>query len=211
MRVVILGNGEIKDYQFVKSKINSDDYIICCDGGVRHSFELRITPSLILGDLDSADPSILTHYKQLNVPIEKYPVEKDFTDMELCMRRAIELKAKEVYVFGAIGNRLDHMLGNVHALVYALKNNVTAYMIDENNTACVIDREIALHGAEGGIISLIPLTTSVTGVKTSDLRYPLNHETLTIGSSRGISNMFSSDSAKVSIESGYLLVIQTRD
>lgn len=211
MRIIIFGNGEINDYQFIKSQINCDDYIICCDGGVRHSFELCIAPNLILGDLDSADPKILAYYEKLNVPIEKYPAEKNFTDMELSIRKAVSLGASEINVFGAIGNRLDHTLGNAHALLYALKHRIIAFLIDENNKICIIDSKISLKGKKGDIVSLIPLTTSVTGVKTDGLYYPLNFETLEIGTSRGISNIFVSNEAEISIESGYLFVIQTKD
>ena len=37
MRAVIIGNGDIKDYQYIKSKINDDDFIICADGGYNHA------------------------------------------------------------------------------------------------------------------------------------------------------------------------------
>lgn len=212
MRIIIFGNGEIKDYQFVKNQINDgEDYIICCDGGVRHAFELGIAPDLILGDLDSANPELLEHYKKLNVTVEKYQAEKDFTDMELCVRRAVGLNAEEICIFGAIGSRLDHTMGNAHALLYALKHKIRAYLADENNKVCIIDKEIILNGKKGDIVSLIPLSSSVTGVKTENLYYPLDFETLEIGTSRGISNIFVSNEAKISIEDGYLFVIQAKD
>ncbi len=37
MRAVIIGNGDIKDYQYIKSKINDNDFIICADGGYNHA------------------------------------------------------------------------------------------------------------------------------------------------------------------------------
>ena len=36
MRAVIIGNGTICDYDYIKSKLCSDDYIICADGGLKH-------------------------------------------------------------------------------------------------------------------------------------------------------------------------------
>ena len=37
MRAVIIGNGDIKDYLYIKSKINHYDFIICADGGYNHA------------------------------------------------------------------------------------------------------------------------------------------------------------------------------
>ena len=32
MRAVVIGNGSINDYGYIKSKIRADDFIICADG-----------------------------------------------------------------------------------------------------------------------------------------------------------------------------------
>ena len=42
MRAVIIGNGDIKDYQYIKSKINDNDFIICADGGYNHAKKMGI-------------------------------------------------------------------------------------------------------------------------------------------------------------------------
>ena len=60
------------------------------------------------------------------------------------------------------------------------------------------------------LLSLIPLKQTVKKVKTENLKYPLNHEDLFFGYSRGISNVFTQSTAAVSIESGMLLIIHER-
>ena len=53
MRAVIIGNGEIKDYDFIAGKLRKGDYIICADGGYRHAVKLGIKPDVLIGDMDS--------------------------------------------------------------------------------------------------------------------------------------------------------------
>ena len=47
MRAVIIGNGDIKDYQYIKSKINDNDFIICTDGGYNHAEKMGIVPDVL--------------------------------------------------------------------------------------------------------------------------------------------------------------------
>ena len=54
MRAVIIGNGDIKDYQYIKSKIHDNDFIICADGGYNHAEKMGIVPDVLIGDFDSA-------------------------------------------------------------------------------------------------------------------------------------------------------------
>ena len=49
MRAVIIGNGDIKDYQYIKSKINDNDFIICADGGYNHAEKMGIVPDVLIG------------------------------------------------------------------------------------------------------------------------------------------------------------------
>ena len=34
MRAVIIGNGDIRNYEYIKSRLNDDDFIVCADGGI---------------------------------------------------------------------------------------------------------------------------------------------------------------------------------
>ena len=53
MRVVIIGSGQINDYEYLKKQIHKDDYIICADGGYNHAKNMGIVPQLLVGDFDS--------------------------------------------------------------------------------------------------------------------------------------------------------------
>jgi thiamine pyrophosphokinase len=68
-------------------------------------------------------------------------------------------------------------------------------------------RELA--GRPGDLVSLIPLGVTATGVRTEGLRYPLAGEPLTLGRTRGVSNVRTRPVARITLESGRLLVIET--
>jgi thiamine pyrophosphokinase len=54
---------------------------------------------------------------------------------------------------------------------------------------------------------LLALHGQAEGVATDGLLYPLRRETLLAGSSRGISNVFATPRARVSVERGVLLAL----
>jgi thiamine pyrophosphokinase len=83
-----------------------------------------------------------------------------------------------------------------------------AVLLDERNE-CVLLRpamEHAWNPERGEVVSLIPLSTEVTGVRTTGLRWPLEGERLRLGDTRGVSNEPTTDQAGVSIEAGLLLL-----
>lgn len=211
MRALIFGNAAINDYKFCMDYVKNSDAVICCDGGMRHSFKLGIKPDYILGDFDSAEPEILKYYKNQNIEIKSFPSKKDKTDMEICLDFIISLGFKEAVILGAIGSRFDHTLANAQLLYEALSKGVQAVLVNENNSVRIIKDSIVLYGQKGDTVSLIPFSKDVEGVSTNGLEYPLVNETLYAGSSRGVSNVFSSDSAEIKILKGYLFVICSKD
>ena len=67
----------------------------------------------------------------------------------------------------------------------------------------------AIDGKAGDLVSLLPLTSDASGVRTKGLFYKLKGETLAFGKPRGVSNVLIKEHAEVSVEGGILLVIHT--
>jgi thiamine pyrophosphokinase len=67
----------------------------------------------------------------------------------------------------------------------------------------------SIEGHPGDLLSLIPLTSEASGVRTNGLYYPLHGETLHFGKPRGVSNVLTGEQAGVYLEQGLLLVIHT--
>ncbi len=209
-RAIIFYNGDLSIVENAKQYIKPTDYIICADGGTRHALRLGIKPDIILGDFDSLAPELQESLKGQHIEWIAYDTEKDETDSELALRHAIEKGYATILLFGVFGTRIDHMLTNIFALDYLSKLNADVTIIEGNKEIRIIDKSITLHGKAGDLLSLIPLKETVKKVKTENLQYPLNHEDLLFGYSRGISNVFMKSTAEVSIESGTLLVIHEK-
>lgn len=210
MRTIIIGNGSINNYDIVREYFD-EAYIIACDGGLRHCRAMMITPNIMVGDFDSATGNDVAFYDELGVVKVDYPRKKDMTDMEIALNAALEKDTDEIYIVGGLGTRFDHSLANVHILINTIRQGVRTYLLDEHNIITLVEDYIEIVGDIGQTISLIPLTTEVTGIETQNLEYPLYNRTMTIGSSLGISNVMTAEKASISVKSGILIVIMSKD
>ncbi|SHH09551.1 thiamine diphosphokinase [Tepidibacter thalassicus] len=211
MKVAIISNGDIKDYDFHKNIVKKYDYIICADGASNHAYKMGIIPNMILGDLDSINEEVKKYFMNKKVKFNTFPSKKNKTDTEICIDYALNLGAKEVVLLGVIGSRMDHSLANINILYYLIKQGIKASIVNENNEIHITDNEIEVTGKQGDIISIIPLYNDVEGVTLKGLEYPLDNFYLKFSSSRGISNVMMGDRCKISLKKGYLLVIKSKD
>lgn len=210
MKTIIIGNGEIKDYDIIREYFE-EAYIIACDGGLRHCRAMMIIPNVMVGDFDSANQGDATFFDNLGVLKIEYPSKKDKTDMEIGLDLAIEKKSDEIYIVGGLGSRFDHSLANVHILLEPMRLGIRACLLDEHNIITLVEDSIDIVGEKGQTVSLIPLTTRATGICTEHLEYELNNATMEIGTSLGVSNVMLKDMAKVSVKEGILILIMSRD
>ncbi len=209
MRAVVFVNGDIADYAAVPRWLREDDYLIAADGGARHMEILGLSPAVIVGDLDSIDPALLSRLQKEGADVEQHPAAKDATDLELAIARAVRDGAIEILLLGALGGRLDQTIANL--LILAQNNWTVPLTIAEGDQLARVLRgrqSVTLSGPTGGYVSAVALSEEVTGVTYQGLEYPLENATLRLGSTRGVSNTLASSPAQISIESGILLVTQ---
>ena len=218
-RVLIFANGELPDLKKTRKLLKSDDTILCADGGVRHALALGVPPRLVVGDMDSATQEEIQELNQAGIPIELHPRDKNETDLELALNRALEQKPSSIRIVGALGGRLDQTLGNISLLSDSRLASLDCRLDDgvEEVFFCRGQPKVPsqvfserIEGAYGDLVSLVPWNGTVTGIRTTGLRWPLNHETLYPDKTRGISNEMLETAAEVSIESGLLLVVHLR-
>lgn len=213
MRVCIILNGEIKNYDYIKNIINKNnyDYIVCADGGANHSYNIGIIPDYIIGDLDSIYSEIIEFYKLKDVKFEKFPSKKDETDTEICVYLASKLNAKEIDFIGALGGRLDHMIANINLLYYVRNKGIYTKIISEyEDIHIAINEEITINGNIGDTISVIPLNGDAKGVTLENLEYPLNNYDMKFYLPLGISNVMLDEKCSVKVEQGSLIIIKNK-
>lgn len=211
MKVCIILNGEIKNYDRTKEIILREkyDYIIGADGGCNHLHKMNINPNYVIGDLDSINKDLVDYYKNRNVLFKTYPSNKDETDSEICVYLAKELKAKKIDFYGGLGGRIDHTLANIGLMHYVREMNMEPRIItSEEEITTIKNEEIILHGKRGDTISIVPIMTDANNITLKKLEYPLNNAKIGYLSSLGISNVMLDDECSIKIEDGYALIIR---
>lgn len=190
------------------------DEIIAVDGALETAKRLSLEPTQIIGDFDTVSQDTLMQFqRESRAKWVRLVPEKDATDMEMALDKAIEAGCLKIAILGALGGRMDHELANVHLLYKAKLQGVSCEILDKQNRISVLMENTALIKKElfGTYISFIPLTTQVTGLTLKGFKYPLNGYCLTIGSSLGVSNELVMEEGRVEFEDGVLLCLETRD
>ncbi len=207
-RVALFGNGIIQSYDRLQPWLKRCPLVIAADGGTRHALAMGRPPDVIIGDLDSLTAETRSRLTE-KTRLLSYPRDKDQTDLELAMAYAISQGAREVFLFGLLGGRLDQMLANVLLLTRPAWGAARLFLFGEREIAQLLrDGETAvLHGVPGQVISLLPFYPVVTGVTTEGLAWPLRDANLSLGSTKGISNEMAAEAARVWIRHGRLLVV----
>lgn len=180
--------------------------VIAADAGATTALAFGFTPELVLGDFDSIELATLLRLQAEHVHIQTHPRDKNATDGQLAIQRALEFDPTELYLVGFLGGpRLDQALANV-LLLAAFE--VPAVLLDADNECRLLRDASTLSWTTepDEVVSLIPLTPTVEGVRTVGLRWPLENERLLLGDTRGVSNEPATEHVQVSIDSGRLLV-----
>jgi thiamine pyrophosphokinase len=210
VRAVLFVNGEMRDPAVVKEMLQPSDYLVCVDGGLRHLKSLGLKPHLVIGDLDSITAAEVLELERDRVRIQRYPVDKDETDLELALLAALTEGYRSIRLVAALGGRLDQTLGNLFLLTRPELTGCDVRMEDGVEEAFIIRTRETILGRPGDIVSLLPLAGDVAGIVTGGLRYPLHGETLWFDRTRGVSNYMLENQAFVEVTGGVLLAIHTR-
>ncbi len=187
---------------------NDTATVIAADGGVDRALALGLHVDLAVGDFDSITPGGLAAVQASGARLERHPAAKDATDLELALDSALALSPARLLVVGASDGRLDHLLASLLLLGSERYAGVEVDALLGGARAHVIRGARTLAGAIGELISLLPLHGPVEGVTTTGLAYPLAGETLAPGSSRGVSNVFADNVARVELGHGVLLAVR---
>lgn len=217
MRTVIISGGRI-ERDFALSFLENEPFeqFIAVDNGLRFCYDNQIKPTWIVGDFDTAAPELVEYYQtQTDIPIRRFNPVKDSTDSQIAIELALELGSSEITLLGGTGTRMDHVLGNIQSLMLAKKKGVSCVILDEYNRIQLIDGETRLKKSEqyGKYVSLLPLTTEVTGVDLTGFKFNLTGHTFTSTGSAGlgVSNEIIEDTAEIRVKSGIFVLIESRD
>lgn len=182
--------------------------VVAADDGLEHAVALGLEVTIAVGDFDSVSSEALAAAEASGTRVERHPAEKDATDLELALDLALSLGARGILVLAGDGGRLDHLIAELLLLGSHRYRDVRIDGLVGAALIHVVRGARELEGEPGDLVSLLALHGPAEGVRTEGLAYPLQGETLEPGSSRGVSNVFADERARVSVEHGVLLVVR---
>ncbi len=209
MHAVIFAGGTLQPGKAVDTAIATAELIIAADSGAATALHCGCTPSIIVGDFNSLTIPAKA-LETMGCQLVRVAGEKNETDTELAIQVALEHGARSITLLGGFGGRrIDHTMANI--LLLAGFETIPIRIVDGPSACWLLcgPGNTSISGQSGDLLSLLPLTGEAIGVCTTALYYPLDGETLYFGKPRGVSNVLTSEEAKVSLESGMLLVIHT--
>lgn len=212
-RVVVVGGGPKSYIPDLKEFSCEDCYWIGADQGAEVLVEQGITPDLAIGDFDSVSENSLTRIEQESRQVMIFPDEKDETDLELAINKALQRSPEHILLFGVTGGRIDHSQANIQLLYPLMKKQVKATIIDQQNRVELVPAgEHKIEAVEQyPYISFLPVTLEVEELTLAGFYYPLEKAYLPFGSTLCISNRLIEDTGTFSFKSGILLVIRSTD
>lgn len=238
---IIVSGGDIQSdfvLYFLKKNIEKagreNIRLIAADRGLEFFLDYLILPDVVIGDFDSLseDGKNFLEMQSEDIPyggmlewklqkgegkvveVVRLRPEKDDSDTQSAMNYAIQNGAKEIVILGVTGNRVDHLMANFGLLILAQKQGAEVALADRYNYMKLISSGTILKKAEqfGKYVSFFPLGGDVTGLTLEGFKYPLDKYHLTTADSGlTVSNEISEEYAKVTYESGTLLMIMSRD
>jgi len=204
--IAIIGGGKLSK-QFLTEIIKSN-YIIGVDRGAYWLIANSVIPNIAIGDFDSVTPNEFCLIKEKAKRVKEYPKKKNFTDMELAAQHAISLHPKEVVMYGAIGRRLDHTIGNIQLLE---RFHELGAIRDGNNEVRVVSGHRTMRKeSRYRYVSVLPISETIE-VSLMGFLYDVSRALIRRGQTLGISNEIRIKKATIEVHQGKALVIRSRD
>ena len=209
-------NGGYTDIAFAFEYLKSLDcgWWIGVDSGLRAMKKLGIIPNLAVGDFDSVDEETLAYFRSIRfIDWEEYPAEKDETDIELAVRRAVAMGPERITVLGGTGTRIDHTCGALKTMKIALDAGIDMEIVDPWQRMYLIRGEHMLRREAlfGPYISFLPFGGPAAGVTLEGFRYGLEDADLDFWPTLTVSNEPAADVMHVRVRDGVLLCVEASD
>lgn len=175
--------------------------IIGADGGAVNLFDIGIVCDYVVGDLDTFRKANIDKYFQ-NRQIVFNP-DQEINDFEKALLFAEKKLYKNILVIGFHGGELEHTLNN-WSIIKKYQDKINLCIYDNGRYAIPIYYSFTLKCKKNEMISLIPQPK--VKVKTKNLKWNLNNETLELGIREGARNVATDEFFEIEVYEGSLLL-----
>ncbi|WP_017471843.1 thiamine diphosphokinase [Amphibacillus jilinensis] len=212
-RLAIVAGGPDKNIPNISHYNKEIDYWIGCDRGALTILKHQLPLNLAIGDFDSVTEREREQIRSYATRTDMYPVEKDYSDLELAIKAAYALNIEEIILFGVTGGRLDHELLVIFILEKYLIEGVKISVIDRQNeiTVYLPGRYRLEQDDRYPKLSFLPMSEVVHKLHLEGFYYPLTNVDVKRGDSLTLSNHLIGQYGYFSFDNGILILIKSSE
>lgn len=214
--IVVCAGGPITELCSLSPYKGRDDvYYIGADRGALYLIEQGITPHAIVGDFDSLSQAEYGRVMEHTNDAQRFKEEKNETDTDLALLKALTYVPTEIIVTGVTGGRLDHYEAAVRSIYRLQKENpsITLKIVNNANTlqfllpgAHVIEADERYR-----YLSFFAHENPIEGVTLRNVKYETTNEYISLGSTRFTSNEIIGAFGSIFFSHGICLMIRSID
>lgn len=196
--VIVTGASPLPDH--VVAAIPPAAIVLGVDGGLDLARAAGLSPSGLIGDLDSVSSEGLAWAKQ-HATVARHPTDKNQTDTELALAFASDMQPARLTLIGG-GDRLDHTIAAIGSLAARILTGVP--LLEGWWDGQHLD---VLHGPArrtlelepNSTLSLLAIGPRCIGLTITGVRWPLADHRLEPVTGLGVSNEVIAPDGRVSI------------
>ncbi len=210
MIVAICSGGPIREAAF---ELGADRWI-GVDRGAYYLLEKGIVPAAIVGDFDSVTEEEYASISDAVAHLEKFQTEKDETDTDLALERALSFHPQTVLLTGVTGGRLDHYeaaLRSIYRMQLAHPYILFKIINQQNVLQFLPPGHHPLIKTEHRYVSFFAYGETIQDVTLRGVKYETENEVIEQGTSRFTSNEIMRDDAYIAFSSGICLMVRSMD
>ena len=206
---LIIANGASCQPELLGQLLEWSPLVVVLDSAIERVMELDVKVDVLIGDFDRDFD--YEKYKTEQFPIEIiHAPDQNKTDLEKAFDYLIARNIPAVNVVWATGKRADHTITNI-TNISRYRDLLKIVILDDYSKVFLLPKKFEKWYTANTTISLIPIG-DVTGIHSSNLFYPLQNDSLTLGYRTGSSNHVTQDGiVKIVHSKGDLLLMECLD
>lgn len=170
MKAIICLNGDPPSRHLAAVQ-TAGGYVIAADGACDYLARYGIKADCIVGDFDSFPFQMAAQCLKPTGIVCRHEPEKDYTDGQLALEKALEGHYDDIVFLGAMGGRADHQAENMR-LLYEFADRCSIRAVSDSCEVSIIRDEAVICGCRGCTVSLLPYTDSALIEYSAGFKYP---------------------------------------
>ena len=201
---LVVANGTWPDREVMKALVNNSRQLIVCDGALNRWTPDMKTPTIVIGDFDSVDSSLLARWEGKGAQLLKLQ-DQDTNDLQKAMAHIESLGAVSSLILGATGGDPAHEIANLLvcgtvSFETRCQSPTHEYLFFKPEVNYSID---SFSGQEFSLFAI----EKCLQIVLKGARFPLDDDSLESGS-RGLHNQATATNINLVYQAGRLMMIR---